>query len=72
LVLVKGDWRKESQFSLTTYSILVLVEGDRQKESQFSLTTYRIWVLVKGDWRMESHFNRPHTTFFFNQMLEIL
>jgi hypothetical protein len=33
LVMVKGDWRKESQFSPTTHKILVLVKEDWQKIS---------------------------------------
>jgi hypothetical protein len=56
LVPVKGDWRKESQFSQTTHRIWLLVKGDWRKESQFSLTTSRIWVLVKEDWLKESQF----------------
>jgi len=39
LVLLRGDWRKESQFSPTAQDFLVPVKGDWRKESQFSPTT---------------------------------
>jgi hypothetical protein len=39
LVLVREDWRKESQSILTTHRILVLVRGDWRKKSQSILTT---------------------------------
>ena len=46
LVLVRGDWRKESQSILTIHTVLVLVKKDWRKESQFSPTTYRTLGLV--------------------------
>jgi hypothetical protein len=56
LILVKGDWRKESQFILTTQDFCFWLKGIGERNLSLA-QPHRNLVLVKGDRRKESQFN---------------
>jgi hypothetical protein len=63
LVLIRGDWQKESQFSPTTLDFWFWLKGIDERNLSLA-QPHRILVLVKGDWRKESQFS-PTTQDFF-------
>jgi len=54
--MVKGDWRKESQFILTTQDFWFWLKGIGEGISVYPNHTGFL-VLVKGEWRKESQFS---------------
>ena len=63
LVLVRRDWRKESQSILTTQEFWFWLKEIGERNLSLA-QPHRILVLVTGDWRKESQF-RPTTQDFF-------